>query len=225
VYGVSEGNVDGVIAPETANNAVCGGALVPTLTLGIPGDPVTAILMGGLMIQGLRPGPALFLEHFDIMVGLFSTLFLATIFMLILQTGGIKFFCKILGIPVNYLAPILGVLSMVGCYAIRNNFFDMFIALVFGFVGYFMEKADFNFSPLVLGLVMGSMFEQELRLTLRAANNNWAIFITRPISIGILLITVFVLCFTLYRVVMRKKRKPSAMEVGMAAASQSLDNE
>jgi putative tricarboxylic transport membrane protein len=220
-----EGNVDGVIAPETANNAVCGGALIPTLTLGIPGDPVTAILMGGLMIQGLRPGPALFLEHFDIMIGIFSTLFLATIFMLILQTGGIKFFCRILGIPVNYLAPILGVLSMVGCYAIRNNFFDMFIALVFGFVGYFMEKAEFNFSPLVLGLVMGSMFEQELRLTLRAANNDWAIFVTRPISLGILLVTVVLFCFTIYRVATRKKRKPSAMEAEMESAPQSPGSE
>jgi putative tricarboxylic transport membrane protein len=214
-HAFGEGNVDGVIAPETANNAVCGGALVPMLTLGIPGDPVTAILMGGLMIQGLRPGPALFLEHFDIMVGIFSTLLLATVFMLLLQLIGIKFFCKILGVPTHYLAPILGVLAMVGSFAIRNNPFDMIVALIFGFVGYFMEKGEFNTAPMVLGLVMGYMFETELRLTLQAVKNDWTIFVTRPISLGILIVVVLVLGITTYRAITKNKRKPSAMDIEM----------
>ncbi len=202
-----EGNVDGVISPETANNAVCGGAMIPMLTLGIPGDPVTAILLGGLTIHGLRAGPALFSEHFDVVVGMFTTLLIATIFMMLVQTFGIKVFCKILGVPVNYLAPILGVLSLIGCYAIRNNSFDIVICLILGVLAYYMTRGGYNLSSAVLGLVLGGMFETELRLALRATSNNWAIFVTRPISLGFFLISLAVLVITVIRAFRGEKKK------------------
>jgi len=202
-----EGNVDGVIASETANNAVCGGAMIPMMTLGIPGDAVTAILLGGLMIHGLRPGPALFNEHYDVVVGIFTSLFLATIFMVLIQTFGIKVFCKILAVPVNFLAPILGVLSIIGCYAIRNNSFDIIICIVLGVLAYFMSRSDYNLSSMVLGLVLGSMFESEFRMALRATGNDWGIFIKRPISCGFLLVTILVFGYTLFKQMFAKKKR------------------
>ena len=117
-----KGNYEGIIASEAANNGVCGGALVPMLTLGIPGDSVTAVLLGGLMIHGLRPGPALFSDTPDIVVGIFTTILVATIAMVLIQMVGIKLFVRILNIPVHYLSGILVVLSLVGSFALRSRF-------------------------------------------------------------------------------------------------------
>lgn len=193
-----EGNVDGVIAPETANNAVCGGAMVPMLTLGIPGDACTAILIGGLTLKGLRAGPTLFMENYNIVVGLYTCLLFATIFMVLIQTLGIKMFCKILAVPGKYLAPILVVLSMVGCYAVRNNPFDCVVCIALGVAGYFLDKAGYNLTSIVMGLVLGGNFEAEIRRTLIATQNDWLTFITRPISCVILVLCLVVVVWTIY---------------------------
>jgi putative tricarboxylic transport membrane protein len=203
-----EGNTDGVIAPETANNAVCGGALVPMLTLGIPGDAVTAILIGGLTLQGLRAGPMLFLESYDIVVGLYTCLLLATIFMVLIQLFGIKFFSKILAVPSNFLAPILVVLSMIGCYAVRNNPFDCMVCLVLGTLAYFLDKTGCNLTCIVMGLVLGSTFESEMRRTLIATHNDWTIFLTRPISGVILGLCAVVVVWTAYKQIRTRKGEP-----------------
>ncbi len=182
-----KGNYEGIIASEAANNGVCGGALVPMLTLGIPGDSVTAVLLGGLMIHGLRPGPALFSDTPDIVVGIFTTILVATIAMVLIQMVGIKLFVRILNIPVHYLSGILVVLSLVGSFALRSNFFDVLLTLGIGLFGYFFVKAGFPSAPVVLGLVLGSMFEGEIRRALRLSSGNPSIFFTRPISCVILL--------------------------------------
>lgn len=188
-----KGNYEGIIASEAANNGVCGGALVPMLTLGIPGDSVTAVLLGGLMIHGLRPGPALFSDTPDIVVGIFTTILVATIAMVLIQMVGIKLFVRILNIPVHYLSGILVVLSLVGSFALRSNFFDVLLTLGIGLFGYFFVKAGFPSAPVVLGLVLGSMFEGEIRRALRLSNGNPSIFFTRPISCVILLMGVGVI--------------------------------
>ena len=144
-----KGNYEGIIASEAANNGVCGGALVPMLTLGIPGDSVTAVLLGGLMIHGLRPGPALFSDTPDIVVGIFTTILVATIAMVLIQMVGIKLFVRILNIPVHYLSGILVVLSLVGSFALRSNFFDVLLTLGIGLFGYFFVKAGFPSAPVV----------------------------------------------------------------------------
>ena len=182
-----KGNHNGIIASETSNNAVCGGALIPMLTLGIPGDAVTAIMMGGLLIHGLEPGPALFAEHYDFIVAIFTLMFLSTIMMVVIQLFGIKFFIKILAIPPYFLTCVLIILALLGSYALRGSMFDIWVALVLGVVGFFMQKAGFPVSPCVLGLVLGSMFERELRLALKASNGDISIFFTRPISCVIIL--------------------------------------
>ena len=188
-----KGNYEGIIASEAANNGVCGGALVPMLTLGIPGDSVTAVLLGGLMIHGLRPGPALFSDTPDIVVGIFTTILVATIAMVLIQMVGIKLFVRILNIPVHYLSGILVVLSLVGSFALRSNFFDVLLTLGIGLFGYFFVKAGFPSAPVVLGLVLGSMFEGEIRRALRLSGGNPSIFFTRPISCVILLMGVGVI--------------------------------
>ena len=181
------GNHRGVISAEAANNGVCGGALIPLLTLGIPGDSVTAMMLGGLILHGLQPGPLLFAEHPDIIIGLFTTLMAGTIFMVLLQMFGIQMFIRVLSVPTNFLNSVLVVLSLVGSYALNNNFFDVIVALVLGLLGFIMTKADFPMAPAVLGLVLGGRFESEFRRSLQISNNSFAVFVRRPIAFGLIL--------------------------------------
>ncbi len=147
------------MASEAANNGVCGGALIPMMTLGIPGDSVTAALMGGLIIHGLRPGPALFTDSPGLVAEIFATVLMATLLMVLIQCVGIRLFVQILNVPVHYLNGALVILSLVGSYALRGNFFDVLLTLVIGMFGYLMIKGGFPTAPIVLGLVLGSMFE------------------------------------------------------------------
>jgi putative tricarboxylic transport membrane protein len=187
-----KGNHHGIIASEASNNAVCGGAIVPLLTLGIPGDSVTAILLGGLMIHGLQPGPRLYLEHPDFIVGVFTIFFVATVFMVLIQMGAIRFFIKILSVPNCYLIAGIVPVSVIGAFALGNNFFDVLVMLVIGTIAYFLGRARFPVAPCVLGLVLGSMFERELRTSLRFSHGDWSIFFTRPVPcILVILAAIF----------------------------------
>ena len=202
-----KGNPDGVIASEAANNSVCGGALIPLLTLGIPGDSPTAVLLGGLMIHGLTPGPAMFKEKYNVIVGVFCMLLIATIFMVLLQMFGIKIFTKVLAVPTNYLSAALVVLSLVGSYALRSNMFDVLMTIALGLFGYLMMKAQYPIAPAVLGLVLGSMFEREFRTALRTSLNNPLVFFKRPVSCTIILIALAVLIWTVINHYRGKKKK------------------
>ncbi len=188
-----KGNPEGIVASEAANNAVCGGALIPMLTLGIPGDSITAVLLGGLMIHGLTPGPALFTEHYDIIIGIFTTMLIATIMMVILQMVGIRIFVKVLSVPVNFLSAALVILALVGSYALRANMFDVFLTIGLGIFGYFLMRGGFPVAPAVLGLVLGRMFEREFRTALRTSNNDLSVFVTRPIACAFLIVALIVI--------------------------------
>lgn len=194
-----QGAVEGVIASETANNGVTGGALIPLLTLGIPGDSVTAVLLGGLMIHGLQPGPELFTKFPDVVAGIFTTLLIANIFMAVIQFGGIRLFVKILDIPNHFLLPILIILSVVGSFALRNNSFDVGVTIVLGLIGYFMSRGGFPMAPVVLGVVLGPMLESELRRSLIMSRGDWSIFYTRPITLFFLILSLMIILSTLYR--------------------------
>lgn len=178
-----KGCPDGVIASEAANNGVTGGAMIPLLTLGIPGDSVTAVLLGGLMIHGLQPGPQLFSKSPHIIMGIFTTLLIANIFMWLIQLVGIKFFVRILRVPNYFLAPMLVILAVVGSYALRNSLFDVGITLLLGLFGYLMLQGGFPMAPTVLGLVLGPMLESEIRRSLILSAGDWSIFFVRPISL------------------------------------------
>lgn len=194
-----KGNVDGIIASEASNNGVCGGALIPMLTLGIPGDSVTAVLLGGLMIHGIQPGPMLFSDSPAFIGGIFTAVFIATMYMVLLQIFGIKIFVKTLNVPVNYLNAILVVLSLVGSYAIRQSFFDVILTLFFGIVGYILTKAKFPSAPIVLGLVLGSMFEGEFRRALKLGSGSISIFFERPIALVIIVLAFGIILSTLWK--------------------------
>lgn len=178
-----KGCPDGVIASEAANNGVTSGAMIPLLTLGIPGDSVTAVLLGGLMIHGLQPGPQLFSKSPHIIMGIFTTLLIANIFMWLIQLVGIKFFVRILRVPNYFLAPMLVILAVVGSYALRNSLFDVGITLLLGLFGYLMLQGGFPMAPTVLGLVLGPMLESEIRRSLILSAGDWSIFFVRPNSL------------------------------------------
>lgn len=191
-----EGNPDGIIASEAGNNSVCGGALVPLLTLGIPGDSVTAVLMGGLMIHNIIPGPSLFTKNYSLVVGIFTAMFVGAIFMLLINTLGIKFFIKIISAPNSYLVGAIVVLSAIGSFALHGVMFDVIIMLVVGTISYFLVNAKYPLAPAVLGFVLGNTFESELRRSIRLSNNNLLEFLHRPIAMAFLIVAMIVIVFT-----------------------------
>ncbi len=157
------GCLEGIAAPEAGNNGVTGGAMVPLLTLGVPGDAVTAILLGALIIQGLQPGPLLFTKNADIVYGLFASLFVGNILMLIIGLLGVRLFCRVVELPKRFIIPVIITLSMVGAYSMNNSIFDMWVCVAFGVIGYIMQKADMPSSPIILAVILGPMAESNLR--------------------------------------------------------------
>ena len=158
-----EGAVEGLVAPESANNAAIGGAFIPMLTLGIPGDAVTAVMIGALTIHGLRPGPNLMTTTPDLFYLIVSCLLIASIALLVFGLTGIKIFTKIVEIPKGILLPIIIILSVVGSYAINNSLFDIFWMLGFGILGYFLKRFDYPVAPAVLGIILTKLLEENYR--------------------------------------------------------------
>lgn len=194
-----EGSMEGLIAAETAKNAVPGGAMIPLLTLGIPGDTITAVLLGALMVQGLAPGPLLFAEHSDIVVGIYVMMFMANIFMLIFGLAGTKLFAQIIKIPNNILMPVVMMLCFVGTYAIGGKVFDVKTALILGIIGYIFSVFKIAAPPALLGLILGQTVESNMRRALMLSSGSWSIFITKPISAVFIALSVFSVVFTLVR--------------------------
>ena len=205
------GYAPGIAATESANNAVCGGALVPLLALGIPGDVVTAVLMGGLMIQGLAPGPMLFQENPGVVVGIFTGNFIANIFMFIIGMAGIKYFSKILMIPKKILTVAIAVFCFIGSFAINMNQFDLYTMLGFGVLGYLMQKFNFSQAALCIALILGPLAETNLRLGLmRVDNNDIIAFCSSPITLAFLVIGLLTVSWPIWKQ-MKDKKKLSAV--------------
>lgn len=184
------GCIEGVAAPESANNAVCGGALIPMMTLGIPGDPVTAILIGALLVHGLAPGPLLFMEQGDFAYSVIILFFIANIFTLFVALAGVRILIKIIDLPKQILMPIIAVLCVVGSYALRNSFFDTFVMFGFGILGIILRWLNIPVVPLLLALVLGRQLEEHLRVALTSSKGDISIFFTSPISLSFLIISV-----------------------------------
>ncbi|TMN21714.1 tripartite tricarboxylate transporter permease [Lentibacillus cibarius] len=187
-----KGNIDGLASTESANSAVTGGALIPLLTLGIPGDVITAVLLGALMIQGYTPGPTLFTSNGDIIYGIFTSLFIANIFVLILGLAASRLFPKLLKIPEEILMPIIVVFCVLGSYSISNSPFDVLIMLIFGILGYVMLKVGLPLAPLLLGLILSPIVETNFRRSMIISENDFTIFLARPVSLVILIVTIIV---------------------------------
>ncbi len=200
------GILEGIAAPEAGNNGVCGGALIPMLTLGVPGDAVTAIILGMFIIRGLRPGPSLFAEHSSLVYTLFAGFMIAAIMTVTVGLTSAKLFARVLNIPKKFLPPIIFSLCMVGSYAIQNSIFDVYLAVFFGILGFLMRKFDFHGSPIVLALILGPMAEYNFRLSLISSHGDYYIFLTRPICLAFLLISVFSALFPFWREYRAKKK-------------------
>ena len=188
-----KGEVAGVVAPESANNSASTGALLPMLTLGIPGSPTTAILLGGMVIWGLVPGPLLFVEQKEFVWGLIASLYVANLFSLLINVAFIPLFLWVLKMPFTILAPIIFVLSLVGGYSPTQDMHDVWLMLIFGVGAYLMRKLDYPLAPAVLAIVLGPIAEPALRQSLLISNGDFSVFFTRPISGPIMVIAIILL--------------------------------
>jgi len=193
-----KGSLEGVAAPECANNATTGGDMVPMLTLGVPGDVVTAVMLGALMLIGIRPGPLLFAEQPVMVYTLLAGFITMQIVILGLGLFSIKASIRILSIPNNILMPVVMVLCTVGVFTIGNQLYEVGVAIVFGVLGYFMKKFDYPGAPLILGVILGPMAEDNLNRALLVSGNDWSIMVQRPISLVFLILAVISVAVPLY---------------------------
>jgi putative tricarboxylic transport membrane protein len=189
-----EGAMEGLVAPESANNAAIGGAFIPMLTLGIPGDAVTAIIIGALFIHGLKPGPMLMVESPEVVWLIVGGLFVSNVFLLIFGLTGIKIFAKIVEIPKSILMPIIIILSVVGSYSINNSITDIYWMLGFGILGYFLKNFEFPVGPIVLGIILSPLLERNFRRAILSSQGNLITFfkslVTNPISLIIVIVLI-----------------------------------
>jgi len=204
-----KGNIEGVAASETANNAVTGGALIPMLTLGVPGDAVTAVLLGALTIQGLQPGPLLFSDHPEVVNSIFASVLVANVVMLITGLTLATLIARIASIRKTILVPVIAIFSLLGAFASEGSLIHMRIAILFGIIGYILERNGFPLAPIALAIVMGTLAEKNFRTALIRAEGSYSIFFGSPISIFFLAIAVASIIYSLYTQIKSNKAKES----------------
>lgn len=204
------GIIDGIVASETSNNASIGGAMIPLLTLGIPGDTNTAMLLGGLIVQGLTPGPMLFTTNGDFVFAIYIALLLASFVMLVEEFFGLRLFVKLLDIPKHILLPIIFVMCVVGAFATNNRMFDVFSIFIFGAIGYIFNVVKLPLPPVILGFIMGPIVEEKLRSGLMYTNGNFFAFFERPITALFLGLTVLVLVWWGFKYVRKARQKKAS---------------
>jgi putative tricarboxylic transport membrane protein len=209
-----KGNLAGVVAPETANNAASTGSMLPMITLGIPGSPTTAILPGGMIIWGLRPGPMLFVNNPEFVWGLIGSLYLANFFTLLINIAFIPMFVAVLRTPFTILAPIIFILCIVGGYATTQDMHDIWLILIFGVVGYLLRKLNYPVAPAVLAIVLGPLAERSLRQSLIAEQGDMLTFFERPLSAGIMIVALILILLPLLKPLLRGKRQTPAKAAG-----------
>jgi len=191
------GALEGIAAPESSNNASAQAAFIPTLSLGIPGDAIMAVLLGAMMLHGITPGPALITEHPTMFWGLIMSFWIGNILLLILNIPLIGIWVRMLSIPYHILYPAVLVFICIGVYSSDNSVFDVYIVLIFGVVGYFLRWFDYPAAPLLLGFILGPLLEEHFRRALLLARGNALIFLERPISLVFILLAVMFLAGSL----------------------------
>ena len=192
-----KGAIEGVAGPEAANNSDTAGALVPLLSLGIPGGGATAVLVGAFILYGIQPGPLLFTQRPDLVWGLIDSMYIGNVMLLILNLPLIGLFVRLLYIPSGILYPLIVAISVIGAFAINGNPLDLYLILFFGVVGYIFDKADIPVAPLVLSMVLGGMMEQSFRQAMTLSGADPAIFVKSGISITLIALSVISIAFPL----------------------------
>jgi len=205
-----KGNVEGVVAPEAANNAASTGSMLPMLTLGIPGSPTTAILLGGMVIWGLEPGPRLFVNHQDFVWALIASLYAANLFAVLINVAFIPLFIWVLRLPFTILVPIIFILCVVGGYAPTQDMHDVWLMFGFGVVGYLMRKLDYPMAPAVLAIVLGPLAETSMRQSLLMSHGEFSIFFNRPIAGPIMVVAIVLFLLPLLKMAKDRIRKRPA---------------
>ena len=205
-----KGSLDGIAASESANNGVTGATLIPMMTLGIPGDTVTAVLLGALMIQGLSPGPQLFTQNADIAYTVMIGFLVVNIILFIEGKFAVRLFAKVLLVPANVLLPIVMGFCLIGAYAVSNNMYSVIIALFFGVIGYILPKFGYPTTPMLIALILGPLAEKSLMQSLIMSDGSFLIFVTRPISIVFFVFVLTTITFSIVRMSGKGKIKISA---------------
>ena len=212
-----KGAVAGVAGPETANNAASTGAFVPMLALGIPTSPITAVLIGALMLHGISVGPTLVNEQPDVFWGFVASMYVGNLMLLALNLPLVSVFVTVLRIPYAYLYPLIIMFCIIGVYEVNNSVVDVWIMLIMGILGYALRKFEFDPAPLVLGLVISPILEQSLRQSLIMSNGNYLIFFSRPISAGLMIVSCSLLALSAYAFLVKRvdwRAKLAEVEAG-----------
>ena len=202
-----KGSIEGIAGAESANNAATGGAMVPTMVLGIPGSGTTAIILVGLMVHGLRPGPYLFTEQVNSVYQIFGSMFAANIMFLLMGLYAAKIFARISLVPINLLWPIVFALSVIGAYALNSSLLDIWIVLIFGVIGFFARRFGFAVAPIAVGLILGKMVEVNLQNSLKIFNGEWWQIFTQPLAVFFLILAFLGLCGPQLFAMYKKSRK------------------
>lgn len=188
-----KGSPEGIAGSEAANNSATGGAMVPTLALGIPGSPTAAVILAGLLVHGLRPGPTMFTDQAEFAYAIFWSMLFVNLLFLLVGLYGARAFARVTLIPVTVLWPCVFVFSIVGAYALDQSMFDVWIAIASGILGYFMRMYGFSVVPLAIGLILGGMLEQRLGQSMVMLDEKWWLMLSRPISLFFFILTALAL--------------------------------
>lgn len=205
-----KGNPQGIVATESANNAGIGSAMVPLIALGIPGDSVTALLLGGFLIHGIQPGPLMFAMNGDLVYSVFTAMALAAVVMLVVEYFGIRLFIRILSVPKNYLLAVVLLMCVVGAYATNNRMFDVWTLVAFGALGHVMNRFDYPLPPLILGFILGPVIEENLRSALMSSRGAILPFFERPVTAFFLVAILLYVLGTLFLGLRATRRRKMA---------------
>ncbi|MEZ5478384.1 MAG: tripartite tricarboxylate transporter permease [Thiolinea sp.] len=202
------GDIRGLAAPEAANNASAGGAMIPMLTLGIPGSGTTAILLGALLLFNITPGPVMFQQRPEIAWGLIASMYIGNIALLVINLPLVGLFARLLTIPQQYLTPMIAVLAFVGVYSVVGNPFDLYMIIGLGVFGWVLRKLEFSLAPVILGVVLGNLFEDNLRRALSISGGDWGVLVQSWNSVVLYILAVLVVMVPLW-LGHRRARKPA----------------
>jgi len=207
-----KGRLEGIAASESANSSVVASSLIPLFVLGIPGNLAAAMLMGAFMIHGMQPGPLLFKENAQLMYGIYGSLLLASLFLLVIGRFGLRFFCKAVNIPAMILYPIVMFTCIMGAYLGRSSMFDVGVMLTFGFIGYFMRKFDYSYVAFLIGFILAPEWERALQQVVIISEHDTFMFFQRPVAMGLMVLCIFVIARTFWNSFKegRKKRAIAA---------------
>jgi putative tricarboxylic transport membrane protein len=204
------GDPRGLAAPETANNASAGGAMVPMLTLGIPGSGTTAILLGALLLFNVTPGPLLFSQHPQVAWGLIVSMFIGNVALLVINLPLVGLFARLLTIPQHYMTPLIGVLAFIGVYSVAANPHDLYMIVGLGIFGWILRKLDIALAPVILGFVLGGLFEDNLRRALSISGGDWSVLVTSASSVVLYILAVLVVVLPMLLTRRRKGGRKAA---------------